>query len=57
LVSLTERGRLRVLKMDTEESAANAALATHFRIRALPTILWVSSEGDVLQRAEGTRTV
>jgi len=53
LVSVTERGRLRVLKMDTEESAANAALATRFLIRALPTILWVSSEGDVVQRAEG----
>lgn len=53
LVSIMERGRLRVLKMDTEESLDNKMLATSLKIRALPTILWVSADGKVLQRAEG----
>lgn len=48
-----ENWRMRVLKMDTEGSADNSALATEYGVRALPTILWIAADGSVLQRAEG----
>ena len=53
LVVMMENWRMRVLKMDTEGSADNSALATEYGVRALPTILWIAADGSVLQRAEG----
>ena len=53
LVSAHERGRVRVLKMDCEESPENAALSSELCIRALPTIIWVGADGAEVQRGEG----